>query len=78
MEAHGYQAVAASNQSSYKSREEPSRKSSDHQHRVVQLARSDKGHLIFSNYFSRFSMDSSCNSRHNHNTLTACNSPIQL
>ena len=32
MEAYGDQAAAASNQCSHKSREEPSRKSCDHQH----------------------------------------------
>ena len=45
MEAYGDQAAAASNQFCCKSREEPSR--------VVQLARSDRGHSIITNYFSR-------------------------
>ena len=37
--------------SSCKSNEEPRGKACHHQHRVVQIARSDRGHLIFSNYF---------------------------
>ena len=44
MEADGDQAEAASSQFCCKSKEEPSRKPCDHQHGVVQLVRSDKGH----------------------------------
>ena len=36
-----------------KSSEQPSRKPCNYHHRVVQLARSDRRHLIFSSYFSR-------------------------
>ena len=55
MKAYGDQAVAASYQFCYKSREEESWKPSNHQQRVVQLGRSDRGHLFFfHNYISRF------------------------
>ena len=37
-----------------KSKEESSRKLCDLQHRVVQLVRSGRGHLMFSNNFSKY------------------------
>ena len=54
MEAYGDQAAATSDLFCCKSREEPCRKPCNYKHRVVQLARSDRGHLIFGNYFSSF------------------------
>ena len=53
IEAYGDQVAAASIQFLWKSRDEPI-KPSDRQNRVVQLARSDIGHLSFKYSTSKF------------------------
>ena len=47
MEACGDQAAAACNQLCGLSKEKPSRKPCNHHHRVIQLTRSYRGHLLF-------------------------------
>ena len=46
MEAYGDQAAAASVQFFYKSREKPSRKPCDHQHRAIELMRPERSDLV--------------------------------
>ena len=51
LEACGDQVAATGNPFCCKSREEATKKPYDRQEEVVQLARSDRGHLIFRKYF---------------------------
>ena len=64
IKVYGGQAAAASNQFHCKSMDKPSRKPCAHQNRVVQMARSYRGHLISSKYFASFMCDSSVNMNH--------------